>query len=105
MFGSPADDHDVFRAVRAQRLRKAELMFLRDLKGMDDIGQGMLAPGAATTRQMQKDRVTAVRLNIKGLVRTEPPPDEDGPWACIYYLTTKGLRTLQRNGLTGDSER
>ena len=85
-----------FAEIRMQPLRKAEWMFLRDLKALDDIQLGMLAPSAATEEQMRKDRLTAIRLDIKGYIRTEPPPDQEGPWACIYYLTTKGLRAVQR---------
>ena len=88
----------------ARGLRVAEYAFLRDLYELDVNGLGMLAPSTAVEDRMKKDRVTAARLQLDGYVRGEPPPDLEGPWGQVWFLTTKGLRALQRKGLTGDTD-
>lgn len=85
-------------------LRRAEYAFLRDLYDLDRINLGMLAPSVATEEHMRKDRVTAARLQLGGYVHGEPPPDPEGPWGQVWFLTTKGLRALQRKELTGDKD-
>lgn len=81
------------------RLRTGELMFLVDLQSLDRIHLGMLAPSAATEDRMKLDSITVDRLVARGLVRLDPSIIGAPEWGGAYYLTTKGLRALQRRGL------
>lgn len=74
-------------------MTKDEYRYLLDLKGLDDIGQGMLAPSVAVRRP----EVVRDRLLWRGYIYREHDVTVIGPVIFpAVYLSTKGLRALQR---------
>jgi hypothetical protein len=73
---------------------KAEWMFLRDVKALDDIQQGMLRASRETEAALNVDPGAPLRLEQRGWVRLL---GARGTTSCVYCLSTKGLRALQRH--------
>jgi hypothetical protein len=66
-----------------------EFLYLRDLKGLDDIHLGMLGPSTLVKKPEQvRDRLAA-----KGWIRLEP---WEAPFDYCAHLTTRGLRAYKR---------
>lgn len=70
-------------------MTRAQRAFLLEVKALDDIGQGCLEVSRAVHNAAAVERACIRR----GWIRTERWPL---PWGRVMYLTTKGLRALQR---------
>lgn len=70
-------------------MTRAQRQFLLELKAMDDLGQGCLE----VSRACRTPEQTELACKRRGWIRTAPWPL---PWGRVMYLTTKGLRALQR---------